>query len=666
MRVHTFIFDSGKLMLCHSRPIHSNAPNTCYCVGLQDGDMVRFSSVQEFAQAMSSPDLYMAGETMRLEVRMLETASEVRAVAEAEAIPAADATPAPSENGSGIAGSFDADMLRSSTSVFSSVAGSPSVSSASTATLRSPTPSFAESATLPLIVPEEGGNIRDPAAPARAFLTQVLPSLADVLARSMYANQWMPQILPNGNIVPPPGAPSISPLAEQQQQLNADEPAEATATARVAGVAGTVPATTAVNMAAAATSTRNDIAGHTAPAPASSSASGTRSEPATADTPAVHNGIVCDGCDMSPIMGTRYKCAVRSDFDLCEACESAAGRDSPFPFLKIRTPAHSPAAIVCLLKPDQPANVEEASSFARSSGPRPGRSYGIGQARRAPQRGGWGEGRRNCQRWMRDLARRQSMAAAGGGYIPPCVDVVHGNASAWRGPRMQRHMQDGSIPLSQRNAEVTKPSEGAATPAANNEDQPTRPPSVVSGSLDEQGDVDNVVESTADDTKKTAEKIDATLTESAVAEASQSTDYHDMLAASMRSLASSMTASLPNVASSQDSKSHGSGPTVGDAKPQGKPMARFVTDVSVADGSPLPPNTRFVKTWCMRNDGAIIFPPECRLMPVSGDLMGGPEEGVMVEQRAPGEEFHVSVPLLLLQHFLGISYVRLRPECQKP
>ncbi|CAN0535758.1 unnamed protein product, partial [Scytosiphon promiscuus] len=54
-------------------------------------------------------------------------------------------------------------------------------------------------------------------------------------------------------------------------------------------------------------------------------------------------------------------------------------------------------------------------------------------------------------------------------------------------------------------------------------------------------------------------------------------------------------------------------------------MARFVTDVSVADGSPLPPNTRFVKTWCMRNDGAVTFPLGCRLMPVSGDLMSGPE-----------------------------------------
>lgn len=69
---------------------------------------------------------------------------------------------------------------------------------------------------------------------------------------------------------------------------------------------------------------------------------------------------------------------------------------------------------------------------------------------------------------------------------------------------------------------------------------------------------------------------------------------------------------------------------------------RFVTDVSISDGSPLPPNTRFVKTWCMRNDGQVTFPPGAKMMPVGGDMMGGPEDGVSVEQRAPGEEFHVS------------------------
>ena len=31
----------------------------------------------------------------------------------------------------------------------------------------------------------------------------------------------------------------------------------------------------------------------------------------------VHVNVTCDGCNMSPIVGPRYKCLVRDDFDLC-------------------------------------------------------------------------------------------------------------------------------------------------------------------------------------------------------------------------------------------------------------------------------------------------------------------------------------------------------------
>ena len=33
----------------------------------------------------------------------------------------------------------------------------------------------------------------------------------------------------------------------------------------------------------------------------------------------VHVNVTCDGCNMSPIVGPRYKCLVRDDFDLCVA-----------------------------------------------------------------------------------------------------------------------------------------------------------------------------------------------------------------------------------------------------------------------------------------------------------------------------------------------------------
>jgi len=51
----------------------------------------------------------------------------------------------------------------------------------------------------------------------------------------------------------------------------------------------------------------------------------------------VHEGYSCDGCGMDPIRGIRYRCTVRPDFDLCEACE-ARPRPESFPMTKIRVP----------------------------------------------------------------------------------------------------------------------------------------------------------------------------------------------------------------------------------------------------------------------------------------------------------------------------------------
>jgi RecJ-like exonuclease len=63
----------------------------------------------------------------------------------------------------------------------------------------------------------------------------------------------------------------------------------------------------------------------------------------------VHHGYTCDGCQASPIVGIRYKCSVRPDYDLCENCE--ATMETPHPMIKIREPKHAPRAVVCQYKP---------------------------------------------------------------------------------------------------------------------------------------------------------------------------------------------------------------------------------------------------------------------------------------------------------------------------
>ena len=47
-----------------------------------------------------------------------------------------------------------------------------------------------------------------------------------------------------------------------------------------------------------------------------------------------HEGIKCDGCQIEPILGIRYKCGVCPIYELCSLCESKSTHDHPM--LKMR------------------------------------------------------------------------------------------------------------------------------------------------------------------------------------------------------------------------------------------------------------------------------------------------------------------------------------------
>ena len=60
----------------------------------------------------------------------------------------------------------------------------------------------------------------------------------------------------------------------------------------------------------------------------------------------VHERIICDGCQIVPIIGVRYMSSIQADTDFCEKCERN-GIHSHAPLLKVRKPGQAPKKMIC-------------------------------------------------------------------------------------------------------------------------------------------------------------------------------------------------------------------------------------------------------------------------------------------------------------------------------
>ncbi len=74
--------------------------------------------------------------------------------------------------------------------------------------------------------------------------------------------------------------------------------------------------------------------------------------------------------------------------------------------------------------------------------------------------------------------------------------------------------------------------------------------------------------------------------------------------------------------------------------------ARFVTDVTVEDGTQFPPGSRFEKTWRVRNEGTCPWGSGYTIRFLNGDFFGANQELPIVEVTAPEENGDVSVPMI--------------------
>jgi next-to-BRCA1 protein 1 len=96
-----------------------------------------------------------------------------------------------------------------------------------------------------------------------------------------------------------------------------------------------------------------------------------------------------------------------------------------------------------------------------------------------------------------------------------------------------------------------------------------------------------------------------------------------------------------------------------------KPMARFVRDVTLTDGSSVFPGTSVNKIWRVRNDGDRVWPEGITLTFSSGDLLAGSPDDLIVPVQSlnPGEETNISVRLQIPEATgRHVTYFRLRTK----
>lgn len=91
-------------------------------------------------------------------------------------------------------------------------------------------------------------------------------------------------------------------------------------------------------------------------------------------------------------------------------------------------------------------------------------------------------------------------------------------------------------------------------------------------------------------------------------------------------------------------------------------VATFLSDITIADGTFIPPGSTFKKTWALQNDGITTWNGEYELVFLSGDQMGAPAAKALVTNPvAPGELGLISVELVAPQEkgtYVGFFKIR--------
>jgi len=328
---------------------------------------------------------------------------------------------------------------------------------------------------------------------------------------------------------------------------------------------------------------------------------------------AVHRGVTCDECGMSPIVGSRFKCSVRPDFDLCQGCESTATQ--PYPMIKLYDADQSPMAILVAMDDRLPHHPRFGHGFGR---------HGHGHK----------HGHRKGHHGRPDIPVQPAANHQDGDGKPA------GISAPWRGRCALKsafinafdafsEMANQSVPVS------------APAPAPKEADNMKANADVVTT---EQALIDEAVRASLEEDQQRQ-----------VLESSQTwgvaiTDMEQQQQPAATTTAADAVVTTPAISAPISAPEPT--PVVVQQVPvtimkavEPKPAMRFVRDVTFHDGTKVQPGSVFVKTWRVRNDGVAAWTEGTALVTAGGDILTAIDLSVPVPLAAPGEEIEISVTM---------------------
>lgn len=368
----------------------------------------------------------------------------------------------------------------------------------------------------------------------------------------------------------------------------------------------------------------------------------------------VHHGVACDECGCNPIHGSRFKCTVRNDFDLCAVCESKTPTQ-PFPMMKLYTPEQ-----VQYFGYQGPCYMDQC----------PGQSQVPGQGcdgDGAGSRGRRGGGRH--PRWINHLYR------TGQGVADFTVDLsnsaIHVVAHALDGihRKQNRGGKGGNAqcaapssapaasiptaaassasprvsvsPASQSSGHSVVECETGSAPAAQS-DTPVALSEFSSASLSEQEKVkqeDAEMERWNDECLQ--EAIECSIRSLAVApKSSNGGDFSSVTSMASLSQACSSTDLQSEAQHFEAQSEYSETSTVPPSM-----CVTVVSDVTYPSGAVVEAGARFKKIWLVRNSGSVAWPEDTFLRVTSSPsaLLCEPDTRVHIGKVGPGEEVQVGV-----------------------